>query len=110
MLRVILKLHQIVVSVRAPHPVPLGAAAHPPDLLQGLDHARLSQRCLIFQASLLLHPPLLPLSGIRLSSFWSSIPALSRNQLPTSKRVRKKKGPPVFPGAFGEIFETARGL
>src|SRR5882762_6531224 len=36
-LRVILKLHHIVVSVRAPHQVRLGAAAHPPDLLQSLD-------------------------------------------------------------------------
>src|SRR5258708_1923940 len=41
-LRVILKLHHIIVFVRAPHQVRLGAASHPPDLLQSLDHVRLS--------------------------------------------------------------------
>ena len=39
MLRVVLELDDVVVPVRAAHQVSLGAAAHPPDLFEGLQHA-----------------------------------------------------------------------
>src|SRR5271166_4491407 len=93
MLRVVLKLHHVVVPVRAAHQVRLRAPAHPPYLLHCPQHTPVILTALTFPGKALPHQPGPPSIFSRSCPFRPlvSLPPESVRALPSAK----KKGPPM---------------